>query len=294
MSSELATLLRRVKKNPLSLLGLGLISFFILIAILAPALAPVPPNSRDSYLIPQTGYSSDPVRPSREHIFGTTEQQYDMYYGIIWGTRTAFKVGVTVVLTSLAIGIILGGLAGFYGRWIDEALMRFTDIILAFPHIVLAVVIVAVLGPSLKNVMIAIALVSWPSYARLLRGDVLSIKEREFVLAARALGATDFRILFRHVIPNAIYPLLVLASLDIGNIVIYAAALSFLGLGAPMGYADWGQLISLSRNWILGSSGNPFEYWHTVLIPGGTIFLFVLGWNLLGDAFRDILDPRQK
>ncbi|MBI4056098.1 MAG: ABC transporter permease [Elusimicrobia bacterium] len=292
--SGFRTILRRVKKNPLSLLGLGLIFFFVLIAVLAPVLAPVPAGSRDSYEIPQSGYSADPVKPSREHWFGTTERQYDMYYGIVWGTRTAFKIGVAVVTTSLLIGILLGSLAGYYGGWVDEVLMRFTDIILAFPRVVLAVVIVAVLGRSLINVMIAIAMVDWPSYARLLRGDILSIKEREFVLAARALGANDGRILFRHVIPNAIYPLLVLGSLDIGNIVIYAAALSFLGLGAPEGYADWGQLISLSRNWILGSSGSPFEYWHTVMIPGGTIFLFVLGWNLLGDAFRDILDPRQK
>ena len=164
----------------------------------------------------------------------------------------------------------------------------------AVRELVLAVVIVAVRGPSLENVMIAVTAVSWPSYARLMRGDVLSVKERDFVAAARALGASDARILFRHIIPNSIYPVLVVASLSMGRIVITAAALSFLGLGAPLGYADWGQLISLSRNWILGSSGNPFEYWHTVFIPGVSIFLFVLGWNLLGDAVRDILDPRQK
>ena len=171
--------------------------------------------------------------------------------------------------------------------------MRLTDIVLAFPDIVLAVVVVAVLGPGLFKVMIAVTLVSWPSYARLLRGEVLSVKEREFVLAARALGASDARILLRHILPNCVYPLLVLASLSMGRIVVTAAALSFLGLGSPLGYADWGQLMSLSRNWILGSSGNPFEFWHTVLIPGTAIFLFVLGWNLLGDAARDILDPRQ-
>lgn len=285
---------RRLRKKPLSLVGLGLVSFFFLVALAAPLLAPVPEGSRDAYLIPQDGYSPDPRPPSDEHPFGTTEQQYDLYYGIIWGSRSAFKVGVMVVATALTIGILMGGLSGFYGKWVDEALMRFTDVVLAFPSIVLAVVIVAVLGPSLRNVMVAIALVHWPSYARLLRGDILSVKERDFVTAARALGASDFRILFRHVIPNAIYPVLVLASLDIGSVVITAAALSFLGLGAPIGYADWGQLISLSRNWILGTSGSPFEFWHTVFIPGGAIFFFVLGWNLLGDAFRDILDPRQK
>lgn len=294
MRDALRDVWRRLKSRPMSLLGLGLIGLFSAVAVLAPVLAPPPPNARDAYLIPQDGYSPDPVRPSRQHVFGTTEQQYDLYYGVVWGTRTAFKVGVMVVLISLAAGLLVGGLAGFYGGWIDELLMRATDVVMAVPGIVLAVVIVTVAGPGLTNVLLAIAAVSWPAYARLVRGDVLSVKEREFVLAARALGASDGRILLRHVLPNSIYPVLVVASLDIGAIVITAAALSFLGLGAPVGYADWGQLIALSRNWILGAAGSPLEYWHTVLIPGGAIFLFVLGWNLLGDAFRDILDPRQR
>jgi peptide/nickel transport system permease protein len=291
---RLAAVWKTLKRRPMSLLGVGLIGFFLAVAAAAPLLAPPEAGSRDPYIIPQTGYSADPVRPSKEHVFGTTEQQYDLYYGMVWGTRTAFAVALKVVGISVVVGILLGGAAGFYGGWIDELLMRFTDVILAFPDIVLAVVIVAVRGPSLDNVMVAVTAVSWPSYARLMRGDVMSVKERDFVAAARAIGAGDARILFRHIIPNSIYPVLVVASLSMGRIVITAAALSFLGLGAPIGYADWGQLISLSRNWILGSSGNPFEYWHTVFIPGITIFLFVLGWNLLGDAARDILDPRQK
>ena len=291
---KLKGLWKVMKRKPMSILGFALIGFFVLVAAGAPVLAPVPEGSRDAYLIPQDGYSPDPVKPSDAHRFGTTEQQYDLYYGMVWGTRTAFKVALFVVVTSLLIGVVLGGAAGFYGGWVDEVIMRFTDIILAFPDLVLAVVIVSVTRPSLYNVMLSVMLVSWPSYARLLRGDVLSIKERDFVAAARALGASDARILFRHIIPNCIYPLLVVASLSMGRIVITAAALSFLGLGAPVGYADWGQLISLSRNWILGSSGNPFAYWHTLFIPGVTIFMFVLGWNLLGDAVRDILDPRQR
>ena len=292
--ARLKSIWKVLKHRPMSLLGFGLIGFFLAVAALAPVLAPPEAGSRDSYIIPQSGYSPDPVRPSKEHWFGTTEQQYDLYYGMVWGTRTAFSVALKVVGFSVFTGILLGGAAGFYGGWVDELLMRLTDVVLAFPDIVLAVVIVAVRGPSLENVMIAVTAVSWPSYARLMRGDVLSVKERDFVAAARALGASDARILFRHIIPNSIYPVLVVASLSMGRIVITAAALSFLGLGAPLGYADWGQLISLSRNWILGSSGNPFEYWHTVFIPGVSIFLFVLGWNLLGDAVRDILDPRQK
>lgn len=292
--AKLKSIWKVLRYRPMSLLGFGLIGFFLTVAVLAPVLAPPEAGSRDSYIIPQSGYSPDPVRPSKEHWFGTTEQQYDLYYGMVWGSRTAFSVALKVVGFSVCVGILLGGAAGFYGGWVDEILMRFTDVILAFPDIVLAVVIVAVRGPSLENVMVAVTAVSWPSYARLMRGDVLSVKERDFVAAARAIGASDARILFRHIIPNSIYPVLVVASLSMGRIVITAAALSFLGLGAPVGYADWGQLISLSRNWILGSSGNPFEYWHTVFIPGVSIFLFVLGWNLLGDAVRDILDPRQK
>ncbi|MDE2313560.1 MAG: ABC transporter permease, partial [Elusimicrobia bacterium] len=276
------------------LLGFGIIGFFLLIAAIAPILAPVPANSRSAYLIPEYGYNPEPKLPSAKHWFGTTENQYDLYYGMIWGTRTAFKVAVLVVGTALLIGIFLGSISGFYGGWVDEALMRFTDVILAFPGLVLAVVIVSVLGPSLDHVMLSVAAVWWPSYTRLLRGDVMAIKEREFVLAARALGASDARILVKHIIPNSIYPVLVVASLDVGSVVITAAALSFLGLGAPAGYADWGQLISMSKDWILGSPGNAFAYWNTVLIPGAAIFLFVLGWNLLGDGVRDILDPKQR
>ncbi|MEK7233408.1 MAG: ABC transporter permease [Elusimicrobiota bacterium] len=292
--TKLLSIWRALKRRPMSLLGAALIGFFLSVAALAPVLAPPEPGSRDAYIIPQTGYSPDPVRPSREHWFGTTEQQYDLYYGMVWGTRTAFKVAFKVVGFSVSIGVLLGGAAGFYGGWIDECIMRLTDIVLAFPDLVLAVVIVAIMGPSLEHVMYAVMAVSWPPYARLMRGDVMSVKERDFIAAARALGACDARILLRHIIPNSIYPVLVVASLSTGSVVITAAALSFLGLGAPVGYADWGQLISLSRNWLLGSAGNPFEYWHTVLIPGITIFMFVLGWNLLGDAVRDILDPRQK
>ncbi|MDE2291914.1 MAG: ABC transporter permease [Elusimicrobia bacterium] len=294
MRETLRAAWKSLRRKPLSLVGLGLLAFFGFVAAAAPVLAPPQANSRNAYLIPQDGYSPDPRPPSAKHWFGTTEQQYDLYYGIVWGTRTALRIGIEVVGVSLAVGVLLGGLAGFYGGWVDEVLMRFTDIIMALPGIILAVVIVTVRGPSLGNVVIALAAVAWPSYARLVRADVLSVKEREFVLAARALGAGDARLLFRHVIPNSIYPVLVVASLDTGAQVLSAAALSFLGLGAPVGYADWGQLISMSRNWILGGAGDPLAYWHTVMIPGVAIFLFVLGWNLLGDAFRDILDPRQR
>jgi peptide/nickel transport system permease protein len=197
-----------------------------------------------------------------------------------------------LVAISAIIGIVVGGVSGYFGGRIDEILMRIVDILFAFPGLILAVVIVAVLGPGLEKVLIALSIVGWPGYARLLRGEILSVRERDFVEAARAMGASDFKIIARHVLPNSIYPVLVVASLDMGSIVVAAAALSFLGLGAPPGYADWGQIISLSRNWIIGSGGNAFIFWYTVVFPGAALFLFTLGWNLLGDAFRDILDPR--
>lgn len=282
----------RFRRNPLSLMGLIIIVSFVLVALLAPVIAPPAASARDPYMMPHVGYSPDPQPPRPGHVFGTTEQAFDIYYGIVWGARTAFRVGLIVVATSVVIGIAVGGVAGYYRGRVDEILMRVVDIFLAFPGLILAVVVVAILGPSLFNVMVALALVGWPGYARLLRGEILSVRERDFVEAARAMGANDLKIIARHVLPNAIYPVLVVSSLDMGSVVVAAAALSFLGLGAPIGYADWGQIISLSRNWIIGSGGNAFAFWYTVVFPGTALVLFTLGWNLLGDAFRDILDPR--
>ncbi len=286
----LKILFTKILHNKNALAGLIIVAFFALTALFAPVLAPS--SGRDPYQMPQAGYSIQPQAPTAQHYFGTTENQYDLYYGIVWGGRMAFKVGITVVFFALLAGILVGGIAAYGGGWIDEILMRFTDIIFAVPSMVLAMVIAAMLGRDLENMMIALTAVSWPSYARLVRGGVLSIKEREFVLAAKALGAGPARIFCKHIIPNAIYPVVIMASLDIGYIVLTAASLSFLGLGSPVGTADWGQLVALSRNWILGGHGNPFAYWYTILFPGGALLLFVLAWNLLGDAFRDILDTR--
>ncbi len=285
-------ILKRIFKNKASLAGFILVAFFALVALFAPLLAPVH-NVHNPYQLPQAGYEVTPQPPSAQHIFGTTEQQYDLYYGVVWGTRLAFKIGITVTFFAFLIGLFLGSAAAYFGGAADEIIMRFTDIVFAVPSLVLAMVIAAMLGPDIKNMMIALTAVAWPSYARLVRGDVLSVKNRDFVTASRALGARGPRLLLKHILPNSIYPSVVVASLDIGYIVLTAASLSFLGLGAQPGTADWGQLIAMARNWVLGSSGNTFAYWYTVAVPGGVIFLFVLGWNLLGDGFRDILDPRQ-
>lgn len=282
----------QLRRNPLSLIGIAVILLFVIVAILAPILAPPTEEHVDTYQIPRDGFSPTPKPPSDEHIFGTTQGQYDIFYGVIWGTRSAFKVGLAVIGMILVIGIVLGSLAGYFGGFVDEIIMRVTDIFLSVPPLILAIAITAALGPRLTSVIFALTIVSWPPYARLIRGDILAVREEDYIEAARGRGVPHLRMIARHILPNAIYPTLVMASLDIGAVVLSAAALSFLGLGAPEGYADWGQMIQFSRNWIVGAPGNPFAYWYTVTIPGLFILFFVLGWNLLGDAFRDILDPR--
>jgi peptide/nickel transport system permease protein len=298
--------------NPLSVTGMGLILFFVLVALLAPYIAP-PVSVRDPYLIPRDGFSSTPrgplaewkVRPPAQpiwgfllpegqwvHVMGTAGGQWDIFYGIVWGTRTALKVGLIIEGITLVVGILVGAFAAFYGGWLDEVLMRITDVFLSFPSLLaaltLSTVLTPILGKSIWPAMIALITFGWMGYARLIRGDILSVRERDFVTAARVVGANDGRILFRHIVPNAIYPTLVIASLNIGSDVLSFAALSFLGIGTEIGYADWGQLISFGRNWIPSLA----TYWWLVVWPGLALLLFVLGWNLVGDALRDVMDPR--
>ncbi len=280
-------------KNKISLVGLAIIIIMALVAIFAPWIAP-PRNPAEPYYIPRAGWMSEPQPPSRDHIFGTTEGQYDIFYGIVWGTRTAFMIGFVVVGASTLIGIILGTISAYYGGWIDEIIMRITDIFMSIPFTIAAIVMTTILGRGITNMMIALITFNWMSTARLMRSQVLSVKGEEFVQAARALGASDLRIIFKHVILNTIFPVVVQASMNMGSIVITASTLSFLGIGTPEGYADWGQMISFARNWIIGGQGNALKYWFTVVIPGTAITLFCLSWNLIGDAFRDILDPKMQ
>ncbi|UCE98052.1 MAG: ABC transporter permease [Dehalococcoidia bacterium] len=282
----------QMKRNPLSIAGLVLIVIFTIIAVFAPLIAPTPEGQFNAYMIPRDGYGSTPKPPSDEHIFGTTEGQYDIFYGVIWGTRTAFQIGLIVMGAVLLIGIFLGSIAGYFGGIVDEIIMRITDVFMAFPPLILAMAVTIALGQGIQSVMTAIIIVMWPSYARVIRGDILAIREEDYVEASRSVGSSHLRVILRHVLPNSIYPIFIMASLDIGAVVLMAAGLSFLGLGVPEGYADWGQMISFARNWIVGTPSNTFAYWHTVWIPGLFIFFFVMGWNLLGDSLRDILDPR--
>ncbi len=280
-------------RNRLSLAGIVLILAFGTMALLAPVLAP-PADPTQPYQIPRSGFMAEPQPPAAGHPLGTTQGQYDIFYGVVWGTRTAFKIGLIITSLTVLIGGGVGAISGYLGGWVDEILQRIVEIFLAFPFLLAALTMATVLGPKLHNGLISgmIALITfgWPGYARLIRGDVLAVKERDYVVAAHALGEPGWLILLRHVIPNAMYSLLVVASLDIGTNVLAFAALSFLGLGTTEGYADWGQLLSFARNWIPVLS----QYWYIVVYPGVALLLFVLAWNLIGDAFRDALDPKMR
>ncbi len=313
LGPEMYRLLRGLLHNPLSIMGLILLAFFVFVAVAAPVLAP-PRDPTAAYQIPRDGFGPNPKPPGSlwkvrqpplpfwwkpvmgtdqwVHIMGTASGQWDIYYGVVWGTRTAFKVGVIITISVALIGIVIGSVSAYYGGWVDMVLMRITDIFLSFPFLLaamtLSAILTPVLGKSLLPATIALITFGWMGYARLIRSDILSIKEREYVLAAKVIGASDARILLRHILPNAIFPTIVVASMDMGSYVLTFAALSFLGIGAEVGYADWGQLLSFARDWIT----NLADYWYIVVFPGIALVLFVLAWNLVGDALRDILDPR--
>ncbi|PKN99642.1 MAG: peptide ABC transporter permease [Chloroflexi bacterium HGW-Chloroflexi-4] len=301
-------------KTPASIMGFSLIFLFVLIAIFAPVIAP--PVGNDPYKIPRDGFSAEPKPMGAEwkknvpdipfwytpltgqdkwvHIFGTAQGQYDIFYGIIWGTRTAFKTGLIVVIATFLIGVIVGSVSAYYGKWVDNIIMRVVDVFMTLPFILAALIMAAVLTPmmgrSLVPSILALIAFGWMGYSRIIRGDILSVKERDYVLAARVVGVKDSRILFKHILPNAVFPTLVLASLGIGDVVLSFAALSFLGIGTDVGYADWGQILSFARNWITSLQ----NYWYIVVWPGLTLVMFVMGWNLVGDALRDVLDPRMR
>ncbi|MDD3698917.1 MAG: ABC transporter permease [Atribacterota bacterium] len=290
MNRETRRIFRRLSSDTSAILGFALLIFFVIVAILAPFIASPPPG-RDPYIMPIVTWSSNPLPPSPEHPFGVAGKR-DIFYGVVWGTRTAFRVGIMVTLISTALGLLIGSVAGYFGKLWDEILMRITDIFMAIPFLVAAMVLTTILGTGLDKVMVAMTVFSWMGPARLIRGNILQVKEEQFVLAAKALGVSDFSIIIRHVLPNTIFPVLIQASMRMGSLVITAAALSFLGVGAPQGYADWGALLNYARNWMLGGQGEALKYWYMTVFPGAAMVLFVLAWNLVGDALRDAFDPR--
>ncbi len=268
---------KRLKKNRLALLGGGLLGFFLLVAVGAPILAPSDPLAQDLYnrLNP----------PSLSHPFGTDDFGRDLLSRVIYGSRISLRIGTVAVMIALVVGSLVGLVAGYWGGLLDQLLMRAMDLMLAFPSILLAIGIVAVLGPGLENAMLAVGTVAIPQYARLVRASVLTIREQEYVAAARALGAGDFRILFLAVLPNCLAPLIVQSTLGLATAILDAAGLSFLGLGAQPPVPEWGAMLNGGRELILSAP------W-VLTFPGLAIFLSVLGFNLLGDGLRDALDPR--
>ena len=250
-----------------------------------------PPQS--CFEIPQKSFAKTPTPPGEVAPLGTVNG-YDIWYGLIWGSRTAFGLGISIIGVTFLVGTLIGSLAGFYGGWLDDVLMRVTDIVFALPGFVLTVVLVTILGQGLNSVIISIILVGWAGYARIMRGEVLRVRNLEYIEGARALGANDARIILRHVLPNSLTIISVQVALDFGSVVLTAAGLSFIGLGAPIGFADWGQLINFSQAFIIGPPGQPWAYWFVSFFPGLTILLWGLGWNFLGDALRDALDPKSR
>nr|WP_186445895.1 ABC transporter permease [Paenibacillus cremeus] len=270
---------RGFARNKLAMTGLVILLFFILLAIIAPWITHFDykePNLTDRL-----------QAPSGTHWFGTDDLGRDLFTRIVYGTRISLWVGTMSVLGSIVFGTFFGILAGFYGRWTDTIISRLFDILLSFPGILLAIAIVAALGPSLQNSLLAIAIVNIPVFGRMVRSKVLSLKAEEYIMAARALGMKDGRILFHHILPNSIAPIIVQGTLGIATAIIECAALGFLGLGAQPPEPEWGKMLSDSRQFIQNAP------W-TVLFPGISIMLTVLGFNLIGDGLRDALDPRMK
>ncbi len=271
-----------LRKNVLTLVGLIVVLVLVLVAVLAPVVAPYP---KDAFADVHTEHRLQ--APSRSHPFGTDEMGRDMLSRVVFGARISLTVGIIAIGLALLIGVPLGLFAGYFGGFIDELIMRITDVFLSFPPLLLATAITAMLGPSLTNAMIAIALSWWPWYTRLIRGQAVSLRERGFVEAARAIGVPRPRIIFRHILPNAVAPIIVQASMDFGSIILESASLSFLGLGAQPPQPEWGLIVSIGRNFFMTS-------WWYVTFPGLAIFLAVLAFNFVGDGLREILDPKTR
>lgn len=270
--------LRRVLRRVSAIVGLAITVVFLLLTVLAPLVAPYDPFDQD--------LSSALSPPSWSHILGADQYGRDMFSRVLYGTRTALLAVVVADGLALLLGSTLGLLSGFFGGWVEAVIMRLVDVVLAFPYLLLALIIVAALGPGLTHSMIAIGIVYTPQYARLLRGQVLSVRQSDYVRASRALGASRLRLMLRHVLPNSATPILVMATLQAGSVVVETAGLSFLGLGAQPPSPDWGALLADGQSYFLTA-------WWIATFPGLAIFLVVLGFNLLGDALRDHFDPRR-
>lgn len=271
--------LHYLMKNRLAVIGGLLVLGVFVVAIFATFIAPYDPSAIDIKNIL--------IGPNLRHPLGTDELGRDVLSRMIWGSRVSLEVGFVAVGIATIIGILLGALAGYYGSYIDSAIMRMVDIMLSIPTIFLVLAVIAILEPSITNIMIVIGLTSWMEPARLIRAEFISLKEREFVIAARAIGASDGRIIFRHVLPNGLSPILVSATMGVGGAILVESALSFLGLGVQPPTPSWGSLLSSGKD-------NIEIAWWLSAFPGLAILVTVLGYNLLGEGIRDALDPRQR
>jgi peptide/nickel transport system permease protein len=277
--SPMKMMTNRFKKNKRAMVGLWMVSLFIVVAIFAPLIAPYDPIEQNMQIMLE--------KPSIKHPFGTDEFGRDLLSRIIYGAQISLAIGTIGVLIAVVFGVALGTIAGYFGGWIDHIIMRIMDIFMAFPSFLLALAIVSVLGPGMVNVMIAIGIFSIPNFSRIARSSVISIKNKEFIEATRAMGGTDTRIIIKHLIPNSISPIIVLSTMRIATAIITAAGLSFLGMGAQPPTPEWGAMLSTGREYLRVAP-------HVSTIPGLAIMFLVLGFNMLGDGLRDALDPKMK
>jgi peptide/nickel transport system permease protein len=277
MDSETKTFWRYFKRNRLAVGGLLVILLIFFVAGSASLIAPYDPG--------KTNVSQKLKPPSSEHFLGTDQLGRDVFSRMLYGSRISLSVGFVAVAISIVIGVFVGAIAGYYGRWADAILMRFVDIMLCFPSFFLILTVVALLGPSMLNVMVVIGITSWMGTSRFVRAEFLSLRERDFVQAARALGMKDRRIIFRHILPNGLAPVFVTATLDVATAVLVEAGLSFLGFGVQPPAPSWGNILTEGRTYI-------FDAWWLTVFPGLAILITVLSFNLLGEGLRDALDPR--
>ncbi|MBT8397436.1 MAG: ABC transporter permease [Gemmatimonadetes bacterium] len=275
------------RRNRLAMFGLGVVVILYLSMLLAPLLAPFEAEFRTAYQA-SGDMSGRLAAPSLLHIMGTDQYSQDVLSRILYGARISLTIGLVAVGISVSLGAFLGAVAGFTGGWVDAAIMRVVDMVMAIPRLVVLIAIVALFQPNIFVVIVALAFTQWPFTTRLMRGEILALKEREFHEAARALGFSRGRILFRHLLPNAVGPLIVVATLGVGNAIVLEAGLSFLGLGVPAGTPSWGSMVEAGRGVLLDG------VWWVSTFPGLAIVLAVLAFNLVGDGLRDALDPRQR
>ncbi|MCD8223589.1 MAG: ABC transporter permease [Clostridiales bacterium] len=277
--SQLREIWRRLKKNRLAVFGLCVLILLVFLAVFADVIAP--------YGYDEQNYAETLQFPSWKHWMGTDNFGRDILSRVIYGTRISLQIGFISLTGGALVGCILGAVAGFFGGAVDTVIMRFTDILMSIPRTVLAIAIATTLGPGLTNAMIAVAISSVPNFARVVRASTLTVKDQEFVEAARSIGASNARIIFRYIFPNVMAPIIVQATLGVGTAIILAASLSFLGLGIQPPTPEWGAMLSAARTYMR-------DYWYMVTFPGLAIMLTVLALNLFGDGLRDALDPKLK